>query len=81
MKQRVHATLEPSIRKDPLLKQQLLETILRQLHVVNLNEERFQRFGIISADIDASRIDDMRSVAGIKSVEEDQQKFAQGARH
>jgi hypothetical protein len=79
MKQRVHATLEATVRRDPLLKQSLLDTVLHQIHIVNLDEGRFRRFGIISGDIDPAQIDDMRSLTGIKSVEEDQQKSAQGA--
>jgi hypothetical protein len=69
---KVHITLQEKIRSDARAKQAALEQIQSVANLSSLNLRRFERHGIISADIEPSDVTRVESLDAVKSVSADQ---------
>jgi hypothetical protein len=73
---KIHASLSSAFRISPELKRTLKSRLLAQFDLQNFNERRFDRFGVISADIDPRHLDRLRRAEGVESVSLDGVKLA-----
>ncbi|HEX8341752.1 MAG TPA: hypothetical protein VF624_12655 [Tepidisphaeraceae bacterium] len=73
---RVHITLDKEIRSDGGAMQSKLEEIRSVAALRDVNETRFHRYGVISADVPETSVDRIKDVSGVKSVEADEIRHA-----
>ncbi len=73
---RIHASLTSTFRISPLLKQKLKRRLIAQFELRNFNEGRFDRFAVITADIDPKQLELLRAAEGVESVSLDGVKLA-----
>jgi hypothetical protein len=71
---KVHVTLEPDRAADTEARAKVLDDIERVTQVLELNRSRFDRYGLLTGLVDESKVDQIRRVAGVKSVEPDRQR-------
>lgn len=70
---KIHVTLESDVRNDPAAKQRALEEI-GAVGIRDINWKRFERYGIISGELDSSRLAEVRQLRSVKAVEADEQR-------
>lgn len=76
---RVHVTLDRATFGDPQAREAVLGTLLG-CGLTNVNRRRYDRYGILSGDIDPLRVTALESVEGVLSVQADEERSAlQGA--
>ena len=73
---KVHITLEPAVRNDPAAKTRALERLENEAGVRDVNRKRFDRYGIVTGEVDEHKLDEVRRIIGVKAVEADEQRFA-----
>lgn len=76
---KVHVVLRDLVRKNPEAKQSVLARVIRESGMQGVNENRFQRYGIITGDIgdiEENRIPALRELPEVDSVEQDSVKYA-----
>ena len=76
MKRKIHLVIEPALLGDRVRMSQLRDLIIERYDLGNLNEARYERFGIISGDVDPGVIDKLRTLEGLSSVSVDDVKYA-----
>jgi hypothetical protein len=70
---RVHVTLDESHASSPEARASLLAA-LRSLGLTDVNEGRFERYGLLSGLVEESHLDQIRRHAGVRSVELDRSR-------
>lgn len=73
---RVHAVLDEGIVDRPDMLARLLSQLRDDFGMTNVNDARLARFSILSGDVPARSLSDLRCVAGLKSVQADQMRRA-----
>jgi hypothetical protein len=73
---KVHITLEPSVRNDPVAKSKVLARLENEAGVRDVNLKRFDRYGIVSGEVDEHKVEDVRRMSEVKAVEADERRFA-----
>ncbi len=76
MTQTIHAVLQPGVWQDSVRRAEFRETLMCLYHIQNFNESRYQRFGIVSGEIDSSLLSQLRCESSLKSVSVDELKYA-----
>lgn len=74
---KVHVTLQDDVRRDPVAKHEAMLRIATAVRLANLNPGRFQRHGIISADVAPADIAVIEQIEGVKSVSIDSARLTQ----
>ncbi|MDX1978948.1 MAG: hypothetical protein SFV51_01670 [Bryobacteraceae bacterium] len=69
---KVHITLQPDVAADPARRSSILEQIQLAGGLTEVNQKRFDRYGLLTGLTDDSAIDRIRGIKGVKSVEADQ---------
>jgi hypothetical protein len=72
---KVHITLDPNIEKNQERRSSIMEKVIQAAHVSQINQKRFDRYGIITGMVDESLIDEIGKIQGILSVEQDKERF------
>jgi hypothetical protein len=70
---KVHVTLEAALVRDPAARAAALEQVLRAGRMTLANPGRFERHAIITGEISAERLEDVRAVPGVLAAEVDDQ--------
>lgn len=73
---RVHTILADNVRRDGGLRQTTLDALRGRLRMENVDLARFERHGILSADVAEDDIPAARDVSGVQSVERDRRQRA-----
>jgi hypothetical protein len=73
---RVHIILADDVRRDDELRRATLDALTRGVNLTNVNLDRFERHGILTADLAEEQIPAAAQVPGVKSVEPDQRQRA-----
>ena len=74
---KVHVTLRDEFRRDPGAKKLAFDRIVQSSGIHGVNEKRFERYGIISGDLDdETHIEAIQKLAEVDSVEADREQFA-----
>jgi|GEM_PF-2864741 len=68
----VHVVLDDAVWKDAEQRQAVVDQVLRIGNGRDLNEKRLGRFGILTCIVDEATLDDVRGIAGVKTVDKDQ---------
>lgn len=68
---KVHVTLDAALARDPLAREAALERVLRAGRMRLQNRARFERHAVVTGEIDAERLADLRAVAGVLAAEVD----------
>lgn len=73
---KVHITLTRETRRNEEAKQAVLGEVMSRVGLKEINARRFERYGIISGEVDPERILELDDVVEIQSVEPDEEKYA-----
>jgi translation elongation factor EF-1beta len=73
-KVKVHVTVTDQAAGDPDARRETLARITEAAAVTDVNQSRFDRYGILTGMADDSALDTIRKVAGVVSVEIDSVK-------
>ena len=76
---KVHITLTESVRNDPAEKQRALEQLKEASEIADVNMSRFQRYGIVTGEIPVDRLERIRKLPFVQSVNADSVQRALGA--
>jgi len=75
---KVHVTLQSHVREHPEMKSRVLEK-MQAAGIQNVNVQRFERYGIVSGDLDSSKLETIRQMPDVKTVEIDEQRQSSDA--
>jgi hypothetical protein len=76
---KVHVTLERSVAADPVARRLAFYRVLGAGRIAPGHPGRFAKYGIITGEMPADRLDLVRAVIGVEAVEVDDEEVA-GAR-
>jgi hypothetical protein len=68
---KVHVTVSAAVASDSRAREALLESVLRAGCMSLANRARFERYGVITAEIEPERLDQVRAVPGVLAAEVD----------
>jgi hypothetical protein len=68
---KVHVTFSATVASDRRARETLLESVLRAGRMTLANRARFERFGVITGEIEPERLDEVRAVPGVLAAEVD----------
>jgi hypothetical protein len=71
----VHVILKEEARADERLRELLRRTIAA-LGMQRINQKRFERYGVLTGEIDESRLPEIEEIAGVQAVERDRQRHS-----
>ncbi|MBK8099395.1 MAG: hypothetical protein IPK26_19985 [Planctomycetes bacterium] len=70
----VHVTLKPGVRDNAEAKE-AVRRLLEQVHGLRrLNVKRFDRYGILSGDVDDAMVPKIAQLAEVEAVEQDRER-------
>jgi hypothetical protein len=72
----VHVTLDTSLVKDTELLNKTVSKIIDSTGMVNINQKRLYRYGIVSGEVSASQLQTIRELENVRAVEADQTRYA-----
>ena len=73
----VHITLREEVRNDPKTKELAYNKILQIAGLHDVNERRFDRYGILTGELDDDhQVLELQKLPEVSSVEKDSQKYA-----
>lgn len=73
---KIHVTLREDVRKNVAAKQAALDKVLRA-GIHDFNHKRFERYGVISGDLDdEASVEALQGISEVSSVERDTEKLA-----
>jgi hypothetical protein len=73
---KVHITLSSEVTGDADAKERAKRHIVEVVQLRNVNERRFSRYGVLSGDVDPSRVELIRTLSEVATVEYDGMKRA-----
>lgn len=68
---RVHITFTPDVSADTEARAAVVAEITRVGGMVEVNQSRLERYGLLTGVIDATTLDAVRAIAGVRTVEPD----------
>lgn len=71
-----HITIREDIRKNPEAKPRAFERVLETSGIRNVNQKRFERYGIITGELDEDRLPALLRIEEVGAVEADQRRYA-----
>jgi hypothetical protein len=72
---KAHIILDPSVGKDAEARSATLAKILQAANISQINQNRFDRYGILTGVIDDSVLEEIHRIPGVLSVEVDKERF------
>ena len=69
---KTHIVLAAEAGDDPVLRQAALARIQQAIGISQINQKRFDRYGVLSGMVEEAQLDKLRSLPEISSVEVDQ---------
>ena len=72
---KIHVTLQPETAADEKTRARVLDEIERVAEVQDVNRKRFDRYGLLTGVVDESKVDRIRQIPGVKSVEADTERY------
>ena len=76
-KVRAHITVDEEKSKKADSRAEILNKLKRAAKMTDINEKRFELYGVLTATVDDSELEKVRKIPGVTGVELDQQKFLQ----
>ena len=73
---KVHVTLDQAVARDPVARQAALGRVLAAGRMTLGNPLRFERYGIVTGDMDPAHLERVRAVAGVLAAELDEQALS-----
>lgn len=73
---KVHVTLRDEFRKGLEAKRLALEHIVQACGLDRINQKRFERYGILSGELDEDQLEVLQQLEEVRAVERDSEKFA-----
>jgi hypothetical protein len=78
---KVHVTLDQAVARDPVARQAALGRVLAAGRMTLGNPGRFERYGIVTGDMDPAHLERVRAVAGVLAAELDEQALRNAQAH
>jgi hypothetical protein len=78
MPSKIHVTLTESALTNANLLKSIVSKIVEATDMSDINQKRLERYGILSGIVDDKKIEVVRSIDGVASVDADTRKFASG---
>lgn len=75
---KVHITIADNVRRDQQARKEALRAITNAVRLLNINQARFDRFGILTAEVDPETIDTIQRMDVVRSVSRDEVRRAVG---
>lgn len=72
---KTHITFQSYIEDDAEAKETILNKIKQVSNISDVNQKRFERYGILTGVIDESLLEQVRNTLGVLEVEVDEEKF------
>ena len=72
---KVHVTLERSVASNPVARRLAFYRVLAVGQIVPGNPGRFAKHGIITGEMEADRLDQVRAVPGVEAAEVDDEEL------
>jgi hypothetical protein len=72
----VHVTLDKSLIKDTVRRDATVSRIVELTGMANINQQRLHRYGIVSGEVSASKLPEIRDIENVQAVESDETKYA-----
>jgi phosphoribosylformylglycinamidine (FGAM) synthase PurS component len=69
----VHVTLKADVRDDPSVRQRV-RRFVAELGMKEINQKRFERYGILSGEIEETAVAKIRQLAEVAAVEQDRER-------
>ena len=73
---KVHVTLRDEFRKALEAKRLAFEHIVQACGLHSINQKRFERYGILSGELDEDQFEVLQQLEEVRAVERDSEKFA-----
>ena len=73
---KVHVTLDLAVARDPVSRQAALGRVLAAGRMTLGNPGRFERYGIVTGEMDPAHLERVRAVAGVLAAELDEQALS-----
>ena len=74
---KVHVTLDKALARDPVARQAALGRVLSAGRMSLGKPARFERYGIITGEMDPAHLERVRAVAGVLAAELDEQTLTE----
>jgi hypothetical protein len=71
---KAHIVLDKGKAGGPKARSEILGAIRERADISGINEKRFQRYGVLTCDLDDSRLDAIRKIPGVAAVEVDSER-------
>jgi len=69
---KVHVTLRQEVARDPVARQAALQRVLSAGRMTLGHPERFERYGIVTGEMDPERLESVRAIAVVLGAELDE---------
>ena len=76
---KVHVTLDRAVARDPVARQAALGRVLAAGRMTLGNPGRFERYGIITGDMEPEHLERVRAVSGVLAAELDEQTLGEAS--
>jgi hypothetical protein len=71
---KAHIVLDKGKAGEPDARSEILDAIRERADISGLNEKRLERYGVLTCDLDDSRLDAIREIPGVAAVEVDKER-------
>lgn len=75
---KVHISLDKVKAGGSKARSEILDAIRGRADISGINEKRFERYGVLTCDLDDSRLDAIREIPGVAAVEVDSERYLPG---
>jgi hypothetical protein len=72
----IHVVLQRAIGASRTERRRVYENIVSVARLRDVNDKRFERYGILTAWVDAKDLDRIRKIPGVESVDADRDRVA-----
>jgi hypothetical protein len=70
---KAHIVLDKEKAGGPEARSEILDAIRERADIIGINQKRFERYGVLTCDLDDSRLDAIRQIPGVAAVEVDKE--------
>lgn len=72
---KTHIVLDAEKAEAPEARKKVLSQIRKKFEISEVNEKRFERYGVLTCDIEEGLLDAVRRIPGVAGVEIDQERY------
>lgn|GEM_PF-2748699 len=72
---KTHIVLDEEKANAPEARKEVLSEIRKKFDISEINEKRFERYGVLTCEIEEEMLDDVRRIPGVAGVEVDQERY------